>query len=323
MVLPAWAGYALAGAGGSVIDYFLSEDDTSQVDAARIMANAQKKYAYPGQKTLAASITPYLFENLGEGLTEKEKNIYRGEGKTQILQTAMGGKEQITSGAAGQGLKGGAVADILRRNFETTIPAMGQLETNIMKADIQRKDQNIQNILGYLSLSAGEGYPVNPAEAFNAQDSAWLAKMQDDATFKAGVMADPEGAASVEKALSDAMAQHVAGGGDEQSFWDAIEKETAKGLDIPLADYQRLQGLQGQLPNTEAVGGMQRNPYTGEMEWPPMTMDDGTVISMETIRSASPIKQALLRTFYAKKYFDKYGVLPSDPMFEGINPYGG
>lgn len=117
--------------------------------------------AYTGQKDIAKVLAPYLWENLDVGLTEEEKGLYRGAGKTSILQSAKAAQGQVSKTAASQGLRGGRVQDILSGVMEQTIPQFAQLEQGIMGKDIEMKQKRVQDILNFMNLKAGVG-PVSP-----------------------------------------------------------------------------------------------------------------------------------------------------------------
>lgn len=129
-------------------------------DSDEMMAEAQKtggRYAYPGQKKIASMLSPYLWESLGTGLTKEEKSMYRGAGKTSIMQGIKSARNRASSTYASQGLRGGRVADVLTRIDESAIPAMAKLETDIMSTDIGLKRKRISDILQFLGLTAGYG----------------------------------------------------------------------------------------------------------------------------------------------------------------------
>jgi hypothetical protein len=155
----AW-GIPVALAASSVIGSLLSDSGGDAEDVARIQAPR----AYPGQKGIAKMLAPYLWENIDVGLTEKEKNLYRGEGLTGILQGAKGARRTASRTAASQGLRGGSIANILSDITESTIPARGKLESTIMTADILRKRKRIQDILAFLNLKAGYGEDIESDE---------------------------------------------------------------------------------------------------------------------------------------------------------------
>jgi len=135
--------------------------DTSGEDAIKAaQAGSNKKYAYPTQKSIAKDFGPYLWEGIGKGLTGEEKDLYRGEGKTSILQASKGAQTQASRTSAAQGLRGGTIANILAGIQSQEIPAMAGLETGIMGADINKKQTNIANLMSFLGLAAGEEDPA-------------------------------------------------------------------------------------------------------------------------------------------------------------------
>lgn len=154
-----WAAVAL-GAASLIGSYLQSKQQadiaesgySAQVESAKIQAPK----AYPGQKELATKLAPYLWENLDIGLTEQEKNVYRGEAKTPVLQALKSLTGETSKYAASQGLRGGSIADILSRIEEQKLPAFAQIESNIMKSDIAKKQTRIADILAFLDLKAGE-----------------------------------------------------------------------------------------------------------------------------------------------------------------------
>jgi hypothetical protein len=126
-----------------------------QIASSEKIAQASLQRAYPGQKSIAKLLGPYLMENLGVGLTEKEKETYRGAGRTGILKGVQSAQRGASKILASQGLRGGRVADILSDIGETSIPQFARLESDISQQDIGLKRQRIQDVLGFLNLKAG------------------------------------------------------------------------------------------------------------------------------------------------------------------------
>lgn len=161
----------------------------------------QQRFAYPGQKSIAKALTPYLWESLGTGLTEREKRLYRGEGRTSILQAVKAAQKQAGGTYAAQGLRGGRIADILSGIGEAGISELGKLETDIMSKDIEIKRKRLSDILNYLALSAGEGYPPD------------LGELRSSKFHTAGKYKEKRG-----------------GGGDDESFLDKVISTVSFGL---------------------------------------------------------------------------------------------
>lgn len=159
----------IAAVAASALSSYLAS--RSQSEAAEMSAEATKtggKYAYPGQKSIAKALTPYLWENLNVGLTDQEKSLYRGEARTSVLQAIKGSERNISQTAAAQGLKGGSIANILSQSEASKYPAFASIETGIMKEDIAKKNKRLEDILKFLSLSAGYGEEANLADLYTA-----------------------------------------------------------------------------------------------------------------------------------------------------------
>ena len=148
----AWIPAAIIG-GTSLVGMMLDDSGDDAKDVARIQAAK----AYPGQKTVAKALAPYLWENVDTGLTEQEKTQYRSTGKTNILQQVRGTQKQTSNIFASQGLKGGRVADMLAGISESAFPEFARLESNIFGLDQAKKDKRMKDILDFLNLKAGEG----------------------------------------------------------------------------------------------------------------------------------------------------------------------
>lgn len=155
--------------GASFLGGLLDESDETWLQGQKISSAFGAKYAYPGQKALGGKISSYLWENLNTGLTEGEKRLMRGAGKTSILQGVRSAKAGTSRSAASQGLRGGSIANILANIDKSKISAFGKLETDIQTADINTKRQNIKDILTYLSLSAGYGEDAGSSSGGNSQ----------------------------------------------------------------------------------------------------------------------------------------------------------
>ena len=110
--------------------------------------------AYGGQGIVAKELGAFLGERMGEGLTTREKDIMRGAGRRGILQAAKSATSGMRTTAAGQGLRGGAVAAGLQGIQEAKIPAFGKLEMDIETASMEAKRRRIAEGLGFLSLKA-------------------------------------------------------------------------------------------------------------------------------------------------------------------------
>lgn len=149
-----WAA-AITGGLGFLGGLFDDSDETA-ANAAMYAAQMGAKKIYPEQKELASKLGPYLSENLGIGLTQQEKDLYRGEAKTSILQGAKAAKRSISDIMASQGLRGGAVADRIAKTDESTLPQFASFENMMAQLDIKKKRQSIQDIINFLALSAGE-----------------------------------------------------------------------------------------------------------------------------------------------------------------------
>ena len=162
-----WAAVAIGGA--SLVGGYMSAQSSSK--NAKLAANTQLAQAqmmateaYPGQKSIAKALAPFLWENLNQGLTEDEKLQYRGEGKTSILQGAKSGEKAITNIAASQGLKGGAITRAISGVREGTIPQFAKLEGDIRGLDVNLKRKSISDILQFLSLATHEGEGADLAD---------------------------------------------------------------------------------------------------------------------------------------------------------------
>lgn len=127
----------------------------SGVEAQKIASKYGARRTYPGQKTLAKELSSFLSENLDMGLTEKEKDVYRGAGKTSILQASKAASKKTSKFAASQGLRGGNIARILSDVEMSTLPQFTKLESGIAEQDISAKRQRINQILGFLALQGG------------------------------------------------------------------------------------------------------------------------------------------------------------------------
>jgi len=122
-------------------------------------AQATQRKAYPGQKLLASKLAPYLWENLGIGLTEEEKSTMRGAGRTGILQSIKANRMKISDIYASQGLRGGTVASALKSAGDITKP-FAELESGISMQDINLKRKRISDIINFLNLQSGAGYDI-------------------------------------------------------------------------------------------------------------------------------------------------------------------
>jgi hypothetical protein len=131
----------------------LTQMSISDLSARTSLATAKK--APPGGGKLAGALSNYLFERVGEGLTEEEEDLYMGEGKTAIQQAVRAASKSTQKNAAAQGLRGGAVSNALQQIQQSSIPATAQLSTDLAKLDIGAKNQIIQSILAYLGLDIG------------------------------------------------------------------------------------------------------------------------------------------------------------------------
>jgi hypothetical protein len=158
----AWIPAAIIG-GTSLIGGLLDDSDDTRADASRDVAQIGARKSYPGQKQIASTLAPYLWENLETGLTEKEKTQYRSTGKTSILQQTKGQQDKASNILASQGLRGGRVADMLSRIGESSLPQFTKLENDIMNVDQAKKNKRIADILTFLSLQAGEEEDIGGA----------------------------------------------------------------------------------------------------------------------------------------------------------------
>lgn len=150
----AWAIPAALGAAG-LISGLLGDDDNDDGDKYVQSAQIGARKSYPGQHATAKKLAPYLWENVDIGLTEKEKELFRGAGKTSILQGVSGARNQARKTYSSQGLRGGTVASALSRIDESRIPALGKLETDIYALDSNLKRKRIAELLAFLGLEAG------------------------------------------------------------------------------------------------------------------------------------------------------------------------
>ena len=144
-------------AGGGLLAGLLDDSEEESNKTYLQAAQLKGQYAYPGQKKIARSLAPYLWENVNMGLSESEKRLMRGAGRTSIMQ---GIRDSIAKGKsiyAGQGLRGGAVARALSGISESRVPQLAKLETDISAADIKARKERVTDILKFLALSAGYG----------------------------------------------------------------------------------------------------------------------------------------------------------------------
>lgn len=133
--------------------------------AGDIAAGAARR-TFPGQRSLAKNVAPFLWENIDVGLTEKEKEHYRDTGRTNILKGIESTKRGVTRAAASQGLRGGAVADIVSGVYESQYPLFGKLESDITSMDISRKKQRVAELLAFLGLESGYDLGEVPRSEF-------------------------------------------------------------------------------------------------------------------------------------------------------------
>ena len=149
----AWAIPAAIGAAG-LLSGLLDDSDETSADAMTKSAQIGARKSYPGQHKIAKSLAPFLWENLDVGLTEQEKQTFRGAGRTSVLQGNASTRGQVTKTAASQGLRGGTIAEMLSR----INPAQGfsEVESGISQQDILLKRKRMDDILKFLSLEAGK-----------------------------------------------------------------------------------------------------------------------------------------------------------------------
>jgi len=145
-------------------------DDSDEVEAQSKIQSAAfgARYAYPGQKALGGKVSNYLWENLGLGLTESEKRLMRGSGRTSIMQGVKSATGDTRKQAASQGLRGGAIANILANINQSKVPAFAKLESDISSKDMTLKRERMKDILTYLGLSAGYGEDAGSSGSGNA-----------------------------------------------------------------------------------------------------------------------------------------------------------
>ena len=134
---------------------------------------ASGSFAYPGQQDLASTLAPFLKEKIGKGLTDAERDLYLGKGKTSILQQAKAQKDKVSSYYSSQGLKGGAIAEAMKGIGESTFPAIAGLETAIAEKDIAAKQSNIANALNFLNVKSGYAGQELP-DTSGDDDTDWL-----------------------------------------------------------------------------------------------------------------------------------------------------
>ena len=136
------------------------------------VADIMGKKAYAGQKDLAKNVAPYLWENLEVGLTEQEKQGFRGAGRTSIADTLLGTKRKASSSAASQGLKGGSIANILSGIDEQKVGAFAGLESDIAGLDMARKKTRMDELQNFLSLNTYKDEGSSTAAVATAQGAA-------------------------------------------------------------------------------------------------------------------------------------------------------
>ena len=127
-----------------------------QALAALQAAGLSGRTSLPGQSEISEALSPYLWENIDIGLTEKEKTLFRGAGKTNILKSAKDTRGLMTKRAASQGLRGGSISNILSNIDESVLPSLAKVETNIAELDVARRQGRISDILTFLSLEGGQ-----------------------------------------------------------------------------------------------------------------------------------------------------------------------
>jgi hypothetical protein len=108
--------------------------------------------ALEGQDVVARALGEDISGRVGVGLTEEEKQVYRGAGRTGIDTAIKGQLEKAKQILASQGLRGGSVADILGDIELSQVGEYAGLESNIMQADIAKKAGNIQEALAFMNL---------------------------------------------------------------------------------------------------------------------------------------------------------------------------
>ena len=150
---------ALIGGGLGFLGGLLDDSDT---DVANIGAGAStesakimSRKAYPGQRDLATKIAPYLWEHIDTGLTETDKQIYRGAGRTSVSQALKSAGGIASRKASSQGLKGGSIANILAEIESRKATGFAGIESDIAVKDIERKKSRVQELLAFLALQAG------------------------------------------------------------------------------------------------------------------------------------------------------------------------
>lgn len=183
-----------------------------QSDIAKTLASLNigklgARRALPGQAEAAKNLQSYLFESLDEGLTEKERKLFRGAGKTNILQASEAAKKAASRGAAAQGLKGGAIANILAGIDQSTIPAMGKLETDIAALDAQTRRKAISDILALLGTPAGVTEEQLDAIDSNVKTSGDVI----DVTPSKSVSVAPSKSVSKAKTISNVLSSEKSG----------------------------------------------------------------------------------------------------------------
>lgn len=133
-------------------------------DVAGIQAGTAPK-AFAGQGRIAELLGPMLFENLDVGLTEQERQTFRGAGRSAIQAGVRSATRGTSRAFASQGLRGGNVATALSGIEESIIPQFAELESGISREDISLKRKRIAELLQFLGLTTfQEGEEVSSEE---------------------------------------------------------------------------------------------------------------------------------------------------------------